>query len=106
MNSCRRTAAASLTFPPFCLLRIDRSFQTDARAEPARPDSGTASGASREYTSLGVLVFLLESAPRGGEEGLFQVLGVVALVQRLDGLEAEQPAAVEDPDAVGEQLGL
>ncbi len=25
---------------------IDRSFQTDARAEPARPDGGTASGAS------------------------------------------------------------
>ena len=26
--------------------RFDRSFQTDARAEPARPDGGTASGAS------------------------------------------------------------
>jgi 23S rRNA (adenine2503-C2)-methyltransferase len=25
--------------------RVDRSFQTDARAEPARPDAGTASGA-------------------------------------------------------------
>ena len=25
--------------------RLDRSFQTDARAEPARPDDGTASGA-------------------------------------------------------------
>jgi aminodeoxyfutalosine deaminase len=25
--------------------RVDRSFQTDARAEPARPESGTASGA-------------------------------------------------------------
>jgi aminodeoxyfutalosine deaminase len=25
--------------------RVDRSFQTDARAEPARPDGGTASGA-------------------------------------------------------------
>ena len=27
---------------------VDRSFQTDARAEPARPGSGTASGASAE----------------------------------------------------------
>jgi hypothetical protein len=26
--------------------RVDRSFQTDARAEPARPESGTASGAA------------------------------------------------------------
>src|SRR5213082_14381 len=25
--------------------RVDRSFQTDARAKPARPDDGTASGA-------------------------------------------------------------
>jgi hypothetical protein len=25
--------------------RLDRSFQTDTRAEPARPDDGTASGA-------------------------------------------------------------
>jgi hypothetical protein len=25
--------------------RIDRSFQTDARAKPARPDGGPASGA-------------------------------------------------------------
>jgi 2-hydroxy-3-keto-5-methylthiopentenyl-1-phosphate phosphatase len=28
------------------LQRVDRSFQTDARAQPARPDDGTASGAS------------------------------------------------------------
>ena len=28
------------------LRRLDRSFQTDARAKPARPDHGTASGAS------------------------------------------------------------
>jgi hypothetical protein len=27
------------------LKRVDRSFQTDARAEPARPEGGTASGA-------------------------------------------------------------
>jgi hypothetical protein len=26
-------------------MRIDRSFQTDAQAKPARPDDGTASGA-------------------------------------------------------------
>jgi hypothetical protein len=26
--------------------RVDRSFQTDARAEPERPDNGAASGAS------------------------------------------------------------
>jgi hypothetical protein len=25
---------------------LDRSFQTDARAKPARPEDGTASGAS------------------------------------------------------------
>jgi kynureninase len=31
--------------------RIDRSVQTDARAEPARPDDGTASGASVELTA-------------------------------------------------------
>ena len=28
--------------------RVDRSFQTDVRAEPARPDAGTASGASAD----------------------------------------------------------
>src|SRR5437667_357421 len=28
-------------------MRVDRSFQTDARAKPARPDAGTASGALR-----------------------------------------------------------
>ena len=27
-------------------MRVDRSFQTDAQAEPARPEVGTASGAS------------------------------------------------------------
>ena len=27
------------------LKRVDRSFQTDARAKPARPDVGAASGA-------------------------------------------------------------
>ena len=27
------------------LQRIDRPFQTDARAKPARPDTGAASGA-------------------------------------------------------------
>jgi len=27
---------------------VDRSFQTDARAKPARPEAGTASGASAQ----------------------------------------------------------
>jgi hypothetical protein len=30
----------------FTFKRIDRSFQTDAQAKPARPAAGTASGAS------------------------------------------------------------
>jgi hypothetical protein len=28
------------------MIALDRSFQTDAQAEPARPEVGTASGAS------------------------------------------------------------
>ena len=28
--------------------RVDRSVQTDARAEPARPEAGTASGARED----------------------------------------------------------
>jgi hypothetical protein len=37
---------------PAKLKRLDRSFQTDARAEPARPDDGTASGASDVFDPL------------------------------------------------------
>jgi hypothetical protein len=32
--------------------RVDRSFQTDARAKPARPENGAASGASGGYVEL------------------------------------------------------
>ena len=32
--------------------RLDRSFQTDARAKPVRPDSGTASGAAVRVAAL------------------------------------------------------
>ena len=41
-----------------------------------------------------------------GEERLLERLGAVAPLQLVDGLEAEQLAPVEDPDAVGERLGL
>jgi hypothetical protein len=30
-------------------VRVDRSFQTDARATPTRPEDGTASGAVRWF---------------------------------------------------------
>src|SRR5207253_6360377 len=36
-----------ITVAPLPVRRVDRSFQTDAQAKPARPGSGTASGASR-----------------------------------------------------------
>jgi len=38
------------------LKRVDRSFQTDARAEPTRPGAGTASGASGRDLPSGVEV--------------------------------------------------
>src|SRR5437762_2179658 len=37
---------ATCSVPPKLRGRVDRSLQTDARAKPARPDDGTASGAS------------------------------------------------------------
>jgi stress-induced morphogen len=45
--------------------RFDRSFQTRARAEPARPESGTASGASAEVNER--LEELLRAAFPGDE---------------------------------------
>ena len=43
MSSCIETGVAGGGIES---QRVDRSFQTEARAEPARPDGGTASGAS------------------------------------------------------------
>src|SRR5213592_3788132 len=37
---------AATPLEAFLCSRLDRSVQTDAQAEPARPDDGTASGAS------------------------------------------------------------
>ena len=61
---------------------------------------------SCEYSSLRVLVLLLEFAPRRGEERLFEGVRSVTVLQPLDRLEAEQAPAVEDPDAVGQRLSL
>src|SRR5438552_2095511 len=61
---------------------------------------------SREDTSLRVFVLLLELAPGRGEEGLLERFRAEALLELVDRLEAEQPAAIEDPDAVGKRLGL
>ena len=44
--------------------RTDRSFQTDERAEPARPDAGAASGALRQaaLALVGVVALTAERA--------------------------------------------
>src|SRR4029450_5900633 len=60
--------------------------------------------ASLVVTSVAVAV--LEGVAAGGEERLLQGLRVVATLELVGGLEAEQLAVVEDPDAVGEGLGL
>src|SRR5438067_11430333 len=41
-----------VTSPPSDFRRIDRSVQTDGRAEPVRPEVGIASDASREHPGL------------------------------------------------------
>src|SRR6266516_1774774 len=46
--------------------RVDRSFQTDARAEPVRPDVGAASGALRQL-GLAVLGAVALTAERADE---------------------------------------
>ena len=54
-----------------------------------------------------VLAFLgLELASGGGEERLLERLDAEAPLHVLDRLEEEQPAAVEQPDPVGERLRL
>ena len=53
-----------------------------------------------------VLALVLELAPGGGEERLLERLDAEAPLHVLDRLEEEQPAAVEQPDAVGERLRL
>ena len=49
---------------------------------------------------------MFEGAARRGEERLLERLRLVAALQLVRRREAEQPAAVEDADAVGERLGL
>jgi mono/diheme cytochrome c family protein len=46
--------------------RFDRSFQTDARAEPARPEGGTASGALRRCGVVLLLAVALAGCGGGG----------------------------------------
>src|SRR5947209_6162584 len=80
---------------------VDRSLQTDARAEPARPDVGTASGASvrtRPRSSAGV----------GGAAGaaLFDPVddGAAACLEALlDAAEALVDAAPAGADQVDEE---
>src|SRR3954467_9912471 len=69
---------------------------------------GTSSGASCEHTSLRILVvvFELELAAGRGEEGFLERLRLVAVLELAHGLQAEQSAAVEDSDPVGQDLGL
>src|SRR5919201_1051112 len=52
--------------PPRHSGSVDRSFPTDARAEPARPDGGAASGASRRDLRLdeAELLQLVDHDPR------------------------------------------
>jgi hypothetical protein len=51
-------------------------------------------------------LLLFELAPGRGEERRLERLGAVALLQLVNRLEAEEPPTVEDPDAVGQDLGL
>src|SRR5581483_3555852 len=55
-----------------------------------------------------VLLFLvlLERPARGREERVLERARVVAAPQPLGGLERQQPTGVQDPDALGERLGL
>src|SRR5215216_596401 len=71
--------------------------------KPAHPDIGIASDAS---ASALLRVAVLEGVAAGGEERLLQGGRVVAALEVVRRLEAEQFAVVEDPDAVGERLGL
>ncbi|MGB2875197.1 MAG: BolA/IbaG family iron-sulfur metabolism protein [Gaiellaceae bacterium] len=81
--------------------RLDRSFQTDARAKPARPDGGTASGASVEVTER--LEAMLREAFPGDEVSVEDRTGggdhfqVTVISARLDGLTlVEQHRLVYD----------
>jgi hypothetical protein len=52
-------------------VRLDRSFQTDARAKPAHPDGGAASGALRGAGCYGLEVEQEDEQreePAGGDE--------------------------------------
>src|SRR5919108_5961198 len=76
---------------------VDRSFQTDARAEPARPDVGTASGASYGL----VLLQELEDPLRGRTVvlELHRLAALGRVVQRLDGRVRARLACVLGRDA-------
>src|SRR4029077_7266793 len=75
-----------------------RSRRRDRQARGA----GRGSWCASVVTSVAIL----EGVAAGGEERLLQGGRVVAGLQLVGRLQAEQLAVVEDPDAVGEALGL
>src|SRR5881397_3535249 len=97
-SSCRRARLIALIASPCTQASPDSG--ADGRAgKPARPEVGTASGASRRGS-------VLEGVAAGGEERLLQRLGAVARLQLRGRLEAQQRSTVENPDAVCQGLGL
>src|SRR5215216_3965643 len=114
----------ALIAEPSTFDRVDRSFQTAARAEPARPDGDIASDVScrvrrrpqtqlardrlhRVRDRLDVLVQLdaeelrtridLVAVHAGGERGLLELLLDGLRGQRLDPVRPHQPARVDEP---------
>src|SRR5690349_15917979 len=89
--------------------RHSRTRHGDRHGKPPRfPEPFPEEGRLRScaHTPLCVVVLVLELAAGRGEERLFERVRSVAVLQLLDRLEAEQATAVEDPDAVGQSLGL
>src|SRR6266513_2547708 len=100
-SSWRSARLMVLTTAPFHTLRD--SGADGCTGKPAHPEAGIASDA---YASAITSVAVLEGVAARGEERLLQSGRVVAGLQLVGRLQAEQLAVVEDPDTVGEGLGL
>ena len=73
--------------------------------DAAEPDQLVAQG-ERHRSHRSSLLSVLERVAARSEERLLERLRAVARLELVGRLEAEQLAVVEDPDAVGEGLGL
>ena len=79
--------------------------------DAAEADQLVACAAAMLRTAITSLVLLGSSRPRtcvpvAAKNASSSVVGAVAALELVDRLEAEQLAVVEDPDPVGERLGL